>query len=441
MMMNDKKSSGKVHDPIRRHLLAGVVVVAMVVGGFGGWSALASLSGAVIAPGNIVVDSNVKRVQHPDGGVVGEIKVRDGQMVQAGELLIRLDDTITRANLMVIETQLVELEARRGRLVTERDEGDAVRFAEAFEARRDSETSVDAAIAGETSFFASRRAGRLGQIAQLRERIAQLEEEARGLAAQIEAKGGELDLIGLEIQDVDSLYGKGLAPLTRLRSLQRERTRLAGERGQLQADLARSKGRMTETQLQILQIDQDFRTEVIEHLRDVEAKWGELVQKQVAARDQLRRVELRAPISGHVHQLAVHTVGGVVGPTETIMLVVPQDDELTIEAKVQPTDIDQLHHGQIANVRLAAFNQRTTPELRGKVERISADLTTERETGVSYYTIRIGLLAEDLAKLDTGLTLMPGMPAEVYVTTGERTPLSYFMKPLADQLHRALREE
>ena len=424
---------------IGRQVALGFLLVGLVVFGFGGWSALASLSGAIIAPGTIVVESNARRVQHPDGGVVGAILARDGDRVEAGKLLIRLDETVTRANLMVVETQLIELEARRARLIAERDQLDVLGFPEAYKARSH-DPQVAAAMAGEASLFKSRREGRLGQIAQLKERLTQLDEEARGLSAQIEAKGGELDLISKEIKDVAGLQAQGLAPLTRLRSLQREEARLEGERGQLQAELARSKGKHTETELQILQIDQDFRTEVIEDLRELEAKWGELVQKQVAAQDQLKRIDLRAPIGGKVHQLAVHTVGGVITPGETVMLIIPGEDRLTIEAKVSPPDIDQIHYGQPANIRLSAFNQRTTPEVRGLVERISADLITEKESGLSYYTVRIGLLAEDIAKLE-GLSLMPGMPAEVHMRTGDRTPLSYLVKPLQDQLERAMREE
>jgi HlyD family secretion protein len=421
---------------IRRHVVAGVVITAVLFGGFGSWAALASLSGAVIASGTVVVEGNAKRVQHPDGGVVGAILVRDGQAVTAGEPVLRLDETITRANLTVVETQLAELEARRARLIAERDGQEAM----AEPASDERSDLLVAASAGEASLFRSRREGRLGQIAQLRERTAQLDEEARGLSAQIAAKDGELRLIGLELMDVSGLQKQGLVPLTRLRTLQREQTRLNGERGQLQADLARSKGRITETNLQILQIDQDFRTEVIEHLREAEAKWGELVQKKIASSEQLQRVELRAPIAGIVHQLSAHTVGGVIGPSETVMMIVPNAEKLTVEGKVKPADIDQLHPGQTAKVRLAAFNQRTTPEVMGQVTRISADLIQEKETRLSYYTIRVALAPEEMQKLGD-LVLLPGMPAEIYVQTGDRTAMNYIVKPLRDQLENALRED
>ncbi|MDX6804957.1 HlyD family type I secretion periplasmic adaptor subunit [Terrihabitans rhizophilus] len=422
---------------IRRHVVAGVVITAVLFGGFGSWAALASLSGAVIASGTVVVEGNAKRVQHPEGGVVGAILVRDGQAVAAGELVLRLDETITRANLTVVETQLAELEARRARLIAERDGQEAM--AETA-SQNEADALLAAASAGEASLFRSRREGRLGQIAQLRERTAQLDEEARGLSAQISAKDGELRLIGLELMDVSGLQKQGLVPLTRLRTLQREQTRLNGERGQLQADLARSKGRITETNLQILQIDQDFRTEVIEHLREAEAKWGELVQKKIASSEQLQRVELRAPIAGIVHQLSAHTVGGVIGPSETVMMIVPNAEKLTVDGKVKPADIDQLHTGQTAKVRLAAFNQRTTPEVMGQVTRISADLIQEKETGLSYYTIRVALAPEEMQKLGD-LVLLPGMPAEIYVQTGDRTAMNYIVKPLRDQLENALRED
>ncbi|MBS7542961.1 HlyD family type I secretion periplasmic adaptor subunit [Ancylobacter oerskovii] len=426
-------------DGIERHLAIGAVTVLVLVLGGGGWAAMAALNGAVVAAGTVVVESSGKRIQHPEGGVVGTIAVKEGQHVGAGERLLRLDDTVTLANLMVVDTQLVELSARRARLEAERDGRDAVSHAPDLVARRE-EANVARAIDGEISLFTSRRTAMDGQVSQLRTRIGQLGDEVEGLNAQIAAKSVEIGFIKEEIAGTDELYRKGLAPLTRLRSLQRDKARISGERGQLQADLARTRGRISETELQILQLDQDRRAEVIEQLREIEGKWAELQERRIAAQDKLTRVELRAPVAGIVHQLDVHTVGGVISPGQTVMMIVPGGDALVIEAKISPADIDQVLVGQIAEIRLAAFNQKTTPEIEGVVSRVSADLTRDEKTGLSYYVAQITLPPAQTERLG-GLKLIPGMPAEVFLQTGERTALSYLVKPLRDQIARAMREE
>ncbi|WP_371346031.1 HlyD family type I secretion periplasmic adaptor subunit [Ancylobacter sp. IITR112] len=426
-------------DGVDRHLRLALIVAVFLVVGCGGWAATAALNGAVLAAGTLVVESHAKRVQHPEGGVVGDILVRNGQKVEASDVLLRLDDTVTRANLAVVDTQLVELAARRARLEAERDSRPSVDAPVGLPAGLSGENAARA-IEGEVSLFNSRRAAREGQVAQMRARIDQLADEAEGLAAQIAAKSAELDYIAEEIAGATELHGKGLTPLTRLRSLQREKVRIEGERGQLQAELARSRGRTSETELQIIQIDQDMRAEVIQELREIEAKWAELQERRIAAQDKLTRVELLAPIAGVVHELATHTVGGVIAPGETAMLIVPEHDRLVVEIHVNPADIDQVAIGQEAMVRLSAFSQKTTPELAGTVARIAADLTKDEKTGSSFYVAQVVLPAEQLARLG-GLQLMPGMPAEVHLRTGERTALSYLVKPLRDQIARAMREE
>lgn len=426
-------------DGIERHLFLGAAVALLLVLGGGGWAAVAALNGAVIASGTVVVESSGKRVQHPEGGVVGSIAVKEGQHVGAGDLLLRLDETVTLANLMVIDTQLVELAARRARLEAERDGAGELHHAPELVARR-AEANVARALDGEATLFASRRTALDGQVAQLKARIDQLGDETGGLEAQIAAKSVELGFIKEEIAGTEVLYKKGLSPLTRLRALQRDEARISGERGQLQADLARTRGRVSETQLQILQLDQDRRAEVISELREIEAKWAELEERRIAAQDRLTRIELRAPVAGIVHQLNVHTVGGVISPGETVMMIVPGDDTLVIEAKVSPADIDQVLVGQTAEIRLAAFNQKTTPEIEGLISRVAADLTKDEKTGLSYYVAQVTLPPEQLARLGS-LKLIPGMPAEIFLQTGERTALSYLVKPLQDQLARAMREE
>jgi HlyD family secretion protein len=425
-------------NPLRRQILAiGVTSVGLVLG-LGGWAATTEFAGAVIASGQVVVNSNVKKVQHPTGGVVGELRVRDGERVKAGDILARLDDTQTRANLAIIVKALDELGARQAREEAERDGVDKVTFPADLLARMD-KLDVAKAVNGELKQFETRRATREGQRAQLKERIAQLKEEIRGHEAQNRSKGNQITWIVKELEGVQDLWTKNLVPYTRVTALERDKERLEGERGQLIATIAQTKGKITETELQILQIDQDMRTEVGKDLADIRAKTAELVEKKVAAEDQLKRVDIRSPLDGIVHQLSVHTVGGVIGPAEVIMLIVPEADALEVEAKIQPQDIDQVRVGQHAVLRFSAFSQGTTPELNGEVSRLSADVSEDQKTGVRYYTVRISVAQAEIDRLG-GLKLLPGMPVESFIQTSPRTVMSYLTKPLQDQVSRAFRE-
>lgn len=432
-----------LHSParnsIRRHLALALGLSAALVLGVGGWASLTQIAGAVIAPGQLVVESDVKKVQHPSGGVVGELRVREGSRVRAGEVLIRLDETQTRANLEIVLKALDELAARRARDEAERDGAATIAFPGALLARARDDRTVAALIEGERRLFSARLSGREGQKAQLRERVAQLRQEITGLTEQATAKEREIALIGTELKGVRELYAKNLVPYARVTALERDAARLEGERGQLVASTASARGKITETQLQILQIDGDMRTEVGKDLSEIRAKWSELVEKRVAAEDQLKRVDLRAPQDGTVHQLTVHTVGGLVVPQEPAMLVVPSADQLAVEVRIQPQDIDSVHLDQRAMLRFSAFNQRTTPEIEGQVTRISADVSQDAKTGVSYYTVRIGVAEAQKDRLG-GARLVPGMPVEAFLQIGERSVLSYLTKPLADQIAKAWRE-
>jgi HlyD family secretion protein len=422
---------------IRRHLLGGLAVVALLAGGVGGLAATTELSGAVIAPGTMVVETNVKKVQHPTGGVVGELRVRDGDRVKAGDVVVRLDETVTQANLAIVVKSLNEMYARLARLEAERDDAERIVFPAELLARS-GDPEVARVIDGERNLFQLRRTARAGQKQQLRERIAQLREEIQGLTGQTAAKKREIELIAQELEGVRELWRKNLVQIQRVTALERDAARLEGGRGQLIAATAQSKGKISEIELQIIQIDQELRSEVAKELREVQAKIAELVERKVAAEDQLKRIDIRAPQDGVVHQLTVHTVGGVITAGEAMMLIVPESDALTVEAKLNPQDIDQVRAGQAAALRFSTFNQRTTPELTGVVERVSADLTTDQRTGMSYYTVRIAISENEVAKLG-GLKLLPGMPLEAFIQTGERTVLSYLTKPLTDQIARAFR--
>ena len=429
----------EAHRSIRRHLWAGVLIVALLAGGVGGWAATTEIAGAVIATGFLVVESNVKKVQHPTGGVVGEIRARDGDRVKAGDIVVRLDETITRANLSIVSKGLDELEARKARLEAERDGVEAIAFPKDL-LERANEPSLANTLAGERRLFELRRTARLGQQAQLRQRIGQLNEEIGGLNAQLAAKQQEIVLVQRELKGARELWDKNLMPITKLTSLEREATRLEGERGQVTASVAQSKGKISELELQIIQIDRDLASEVGKDLREAESKIGEYVERKVTAEDQLKRIDIRAPQDGTVHQSTAHTVGGVITPNgDPIMLIVPDTDTLMVEAKVQPQDIDQLQLGQKAVLRFSTFNQRTTPELNGTLARISADAAQDQRTGVSSYTIRVALTAQEIARLGD-VKLVPGMPVEAFLQTGDRKVMSYLVKPMMDQIARAFRE-
>jgi HlyD family secretion protein len=397
------------------------------------------ISGAVVASGSIVVDSNVKKVQHLTGGIVGELRVRDGDRVRAGDIVVRLDETVTRANLAIVTKGLDELTARKARLESERDGSDTIIFpAQLLAGAGDPDRA--AAMDSERKLFTLRRTARNGQKAQLRERIAQFQEEISGLIAQQDSKAKEIALIERELAGVRELWKQNLVQLTRLTALEREAARLDGERGQLIAAAAQAKGKIAETTLQILQIDQDIASDVAKELREVDGKIGEFIERKVTAEDQLKRTDIRAPQDGTVFQLAVHTIGGVITAGDPIMLIVPDADNLSVEVKVNPQDIDQLQLNQKAILRFTAFNVRTTPEIEGTVTRISADTSTDQRTGQSYYTVRIAMAADQVERLGD-VKLLPGMPVEAFVQTGDRTMFSYLMKPLHDQFVRAFREK
>ena len=385
-----------------------------------------------------MVDTSIKKVQHATGGIVGELKVRDGDRVQAGDLLVRLDETLTRANLQVVSKQLDEYLGRQVRLEAERDGAPDIKLPPEFAHRLD-EAAIQKIVNSERTLFEARRAAREAQKDQLKKRITQSRDEIQGLKAQQDAKVREASLITEELKGVRELYQKNLVQLTRLSALEREAASLEGQRGQLIAAVAQSEGKIAETSLQIIQIDEETRAEVMKELREIQGRVAEYGERRVAAEDQLKRVEIRSPSAGYVHQLSVHTVGGVISPAEPAMLIVPANDSLTLEAKVMPQEIDQLVVGQHANVRVHASNQRTTPELSGTLSRIAADVTREPQTGATYYTIRVALPREEVARLGT-VKLQAGMQAEVYVQTHDRTPLQYFIKPLQDQIARAFRE-
>jgi HlyD family secretion protein len=424
---------------IRGAARVGTAALALVISTAGVWAVTAPLASAVIAPAQIVVDSNVRRVQHPTGGVVAEIFVNDGDRVRAGDMLVRLDETMTRANLALIENQLNQFWTRRARLRAEQDGREAFNIPSELAGRTEL-AAIAEILAGETSLMQRRREAIIGQQSQLRERKAQIGDEIHGIAAQIDSKREQIRLIQRELEGVRQLFEKNLVPYSRLTSLEREAARLTGEEGQLIADTARAKGRITETELQIIQLIQDQRREVATDLREVEIKIADLSERRIAALDQLDRIILRAPQDGLVHQKSIHTVGGVITAGEQLMLIVPEKDSLVVEARVEPQMIDRLKLGQPAKLRFTAFDAAITPDLDGKLTRIAADLTKDQQSGLSYYVVRVGLAEGELTKLG-GKVLVPGMPVETYIQNGTRTAFAYLRKPLEDQLARSFRHD
>ena len=425
---------------IRRNLLVALLVVLLLGGTATAWSTYVPLEGAVVASGVVVVESNLRKVQHPTGGVVGALNVREGQRVEAGEVVVRLDDTTTRANLGIVLNELTALRARLARLRAERDALTEPIFPDDLLGRGGNDPDIAQVLEGERTLFRARASTKSGQKQQLSERIKQLKDEITGLNEQMEALVKQLVIVRDELKDLSDLHERGLAQKPRITSLQREILGKEGTVGEIKAKVAQSFGRITEIELQILQLDRDLANEVAKEIREVETRIAEFGERKVAAEDQLKRVDIRAPISGIVHQLSVHTVGGVIAASEPIMLVVPAADTLIVEARVNPADIDQLQLGQETRIRFSAFNQRTTPEITGVVFRIAGDLIREQQTGLAYYTAGIRIEPAQIAKLK-GLQPPPGMPAEAYIKTGERTLGSYLLRPLLDQMQRALRED
>jgi membrane fusion protein len=424
---------------LNRHVaVVGVLSIALVCG-IGGWAATTELSSAVIGEGVIVVDGDVKKVQHLTGGIVSELLVAENDHVTAGQVLIRLDGTTTRANLSIVESTLAQLYARRARLKAERI------GAESFEVEENisdltSSTSAEKLLDGEQKLFDSRRTALIGMKSQLASRKDQLGEQVKGLVVQINATNDALGLIEQELEGIDTLYKKGLVTLQRLNTLKRARADLQGNSGQEIAAKAEAEGKAIEIDRQSIQLDEDRRSEIAKDLTDVEAQIAEYEERRGTALDQLHRLDITAPLTGRVHELSVHTVNGVIDPGQTLMLVVPENNELTVEAKVATRDIDQVHVGQSVDVRFSAFDQRTTPDVSGEITSIAPDIVKDERTGISYYPLRVKPKAESIARMKT-IKLYPGMPAEVFIKIGDRTVISYLTKPLTDQMQHVFRQE
>lgn len=425
---------------LKRHGRVGLVAVIGLFGGLVAWAAVTEISGAVVAPGSLVVQDNAKRVQHPEGGIVAKLLVRNEDRVEQGQLLAVLDQTAIAAGLAISEAQLWEAYAKEARLMAEIEGRTLVSPSEA--ALEVSQLAhLGALMELEQRVLTARQSTKAGRIAQLKEQIVQLERQREGLQLQKAAIERQIEVVELEIVDFDSLYGQRLIAASRGTALDKELASAEGELGRVVAALAESLAVAAERALQIEQIEDEYLTNALAELQDARRIIAEADQRRIADRDRLARTEIRAPQAGIVHESVLHTVGGVAGAGETLMLIVPTDDPLLVNVRIEPINIDKVSVGQEAVLRLSGLNPRTTPELFATVSRVAPDATQDPVTGIQYYAARIMISDEQLARLPEGTALIPGMPVEAFVQTGDRTVLSYIVHPLAEQFNRALREE
>lgn len=420
---------------LARRLLFGTLAIALLVVFTCGFAASVPISGAVIAAGVVALEGHVKTVQHSDGGIVARLFVSNGDFVEQGHVLIKLDETQLRSQLGVVRSQLLQLYGRQARLVAQSDPGAALEFPDKLFADADGRAIVN----GETRLYRSLLSSLTGRRSQLEERIKQLAEEVRGLRAQLEAKSRELELVKHEVQRVDALYQRKLLPVTRALAAKRDRARIAGEHGALRARIASVNGQINETRLQILSLEEEARTRAQSDLRDVDAKISELDERRVAAQDALERMEIRAPAAGIVHDLKVHTVGGVITKAEPLMTIVPSHDGLVVDAVVARHDIDQVRVGQHVKLRFPALNHRTVASVDGSVVKLSPATRTDQRTGVPHFVARVAPSPEALRLLGD-MRVLPGTNVDVFIETEARTVLAYLLEPITDNWNRALRE-
>ncbi|MEP3197179.1 MAG: HlyD family type I secretion periplasmic adaptor subunit [Lentilitoribacter sp.] len=428
-------STHQIKSSVRKHMLLSLLIIGVLLGGIGSWAFFTEISGAVVASGNVVVETNTRQVQHQEGGIVKSIFVKNGDVIEAGELLIRLDDTITNANLSVIVKQLIELYAQEARLIAEQQGIEQIVFADnGFD--QDVQKDIRDSQVG---LFNARKNSLDGKRQQLREQIVQFQSKITGLEAQREAKVAETQIVEDELANLDDLLGQQLVSASRVTVLNRDIVQLRGEIGGFTSDIAQTKEAISERNIQILQLDEEFLASVLQEIQDVRSQIGKIEEQKIAAEDELRRIDIIAPLGGFVHNLSVTTIGGVLGPRDVAMSIVPKDDLLVVEAQIEPINIDQISPDQNARIRLPSFDQRTTPELNAKVETISADLLRDEATGVQYYKVRLKISETEIDKLD-GKSLVPGMPVETFIQTDKRTVMSYLLKPIRDQISHAMRE-
>ncbi|MEC9433532.1 MAG: HlyD family type I secretion periplasmic adaptor subunit [Pseudomonadota bacterium] len=417
-----------------------MIALILLVFGFGAWGAFTQIAGAVIAAGEVDVETREQVVQHPDGGVVGDIMVKDGDVVEAGDVLLRFDDTLQRSEAIILDGQYWELVARRNRLEAEQFEADAIDFDPRLIEKAKSDPAIKVIVDGQQSLFETRLRALDETTNQLRERQAQIGRQIEGAEAQVRALSRQTELIEQELEGQQRLFDQGLAQINRLLSLQREEARLQGEVGELTASIAEFRGKVAEIEIQILQATTQRQEQAITQVRDIQYQENQVREQLASINEQLSRMEVRAPIAGTVFGSTVFARRAVVSPAQPILYILPSNVEFVFNARIEPIHVDEVFPGQAATLRFSALSSRTTPEIDGHVVKVSADAIVDERTGLSYFPVELALDPNQTYKLD-GHTLVPGMPVEAYIKTYDRTPLNYLIKPVEDYFAKSLREE
>lgn len=440
LLPHDATALGSPEQRARPMIMLGMTLMFVLFGIIGLWSAVVPLAAGAIAPGRVVLEANRKEIQHLEGGIVKEILVREGEKVKTGQVLVRMDPTSAETRSGSVRGQYIAARAAEARLLAERDKKDTVVFADEMVKLEATDAQVRENMDAQRRLFQTRREGLEGQISVLNQKIAQSSEEIRGLREQASAANAQIAFLDEEIATVQTLLAKGIANKPRLLALQRQQAELVGQRGQAQAMVSRANQTINEAKIAILNQRTEFLNSVIAELKETQVQVATLGEQLRASSDIVRRVEVTAPIDGIVTGLAVHTVGGVIQPGDTLMALVPTGDRLIVEAQVSPQDIDVVHEGLEARVRLTAFKTRYMRPVDGKVINVSADRFEDQRTGQGYFLARIEIPAQELEDLGN-LTLTPGMPAEALIVTGRRTMLSYLVRPIRDSFGRAFHEQ
>jgi membrane fusion protein, type I secretion system len=424
----------------RSAIVSGLFAFVALFGGIGGWMSAAQISGAVVASGYVSVKGEAKTIQHLDGGIVAEINVSDGDVVHAGDVLVRLDRTLLETNQNIYRNRLAEALARRARLMAERDGKTRIIWPDVAASPLGVQPGNDLRLS-QQRLLQARLESRKGQLAQFNEKIAQYKNQIDGMRGLKVANAQQIELIDRELSGLRTLYEKGNTTLNRLLSLERQKSNLLGQQAEHDAQIARVSNLINETRIQIVQVDRDFREKVLSELRSTEQELNDNAQQLLATRDKLNRVVIKSPVDGRVHQLQFHTIGGVVAPGGALLQIVPTEQAVEINAKIEPQFVDDVSVGQKAALRFSAFNQRETPELFGTVHSVSPSSVVNQKTGASFYIVQIDVPDAELAKIGGRHRLVAGMPVEAFVRKKDRTVLNYIAKPLMDQVYRAFRED
>lgn len=436
--MQTKQTTESVVTDDRSIRYIGMVILLVTFGVFGSWACLAPIDGAAVAPGHIVVKSHRRSVQHLDGGIVSQLFVKDGDLVKEGDPLLILDGTENKALLEMSKGQYITLEALIARLEAERDEKKTIKFPDSLMILND--PRVTESKHTEEQIFIARRNANLGEIAVLKQQIAQLESKISGLKGQRTSKEALSASYLDETKDLRELVAEGFADKQRLREIERNHSINDGEIASINSEIASTEIHIGETKLQIMQLQKKFQEDVTAKLSEAKAKLYDVNQHLLASNDKVDRIQIKAPVAGRVMGLAVHTLGGVIAPGNVILEIVPQKEELVIDAEVSLMDIDRVSIGMIAEVRLTVFKQAVTPVIEGKVTNLSADRVVDEKTGNQYYQAQVELTPESLQKL-SHLELVPGMPVDVMIKTGQRTLFEYLTKPITNAIAKAFTED